>query len=123
MQESEASELGRVTIISPTKLYTLLYSEQSTGATMKLSPGSKDTIVVTLNEPRITKRLVLLSDADAVVIQTLVGKNVRTFYPIWERLCRQQTMPDPDEYKEIACVDGKPMYAKPIVTLVSIEAL
>ena len=99
------------------KYYMLHYSKIRTRVT-KCDSG--EGVKVEICEPTIKKVIVSLNDTDAAVLSRNVGKNVRMFSDIWERLCKQQTLTQWIESKETY---GHYVCTKPILTLLSLSAL
>ena len=77
-------------------------------------------VKVEICEPTIKKVIVMMNDTDAAVLSCNVGKNVRMFSDVWERLCKQQTLTQWIESKETY---GHYVCTKPILTLLSLSAL
>ena len=80
---------AKTDVQSEPKYYMLHYSKIRTRVT-KCDSG--EGVKVEMCEPTIKKVIVSLNDADAAVLRCNVGKNVRMFSDIWERLCKQQTL-------------------------------
>ena len=99
------------------KYYMLHYSKNRTRVT-KCDSG--EGVKVEICEPTIKKVIVSLNDTDAAVLSCNVGKNVRMFSDVWERLCKQQTLTQWIETKETY---GHYVCTKPILTLLSFSAL
>ena len=99
------------------KYYMLHYSKIRTRVT-KCDSG--EGVKVEIREPTIKKVIVSLNDTDAAVLSCNVGKNVRMFSDVWERLCKQQTLTQWIESKETY---GHYVCTKPILTLLSLSAL
>ena len=100
-----------------TKYYMLHYSKIRTRVT-KCDSG--EGVKVEICEPKIKKVIVSFNDTDAAVLSHNVGKNVRMFSDIWERLCKQQTLTQWIETNETY---GHYVCTKPILTMLSLSAL
>ena len=99
------------------KYYMLHYSKIRTRVT---KCDSSEGVKVEICEPKIKKVIVSLNDTDAAVLGRNVGKNVRMFSDVWERLCKQQTLTQWIESKETY---GHYVCTKPILTLLSLSVL
>jgi len=97
--------------------YMLHYSKNRTRVT-KCDSG--EGVKVEICKPTIKKVIVSLNGTDAAVLSCNVGKNVRMFSDVWERLCKQQTLTQWIESKETY---GHYVCTKPILTLLSLSAL
>ena len=105
--------------------YTLVYSKMSMDAGILPPTGMNgDTrVVINVREPIIKTRIVSMSDADAETMRSEIGKPVRPYSAVWNRLRRQQTLTDLAQGREIANDGGVSVTLMPFFTVLSITAL
>ena len=115
--DPDKAETAAPSVHNEPRYYMLHYSKIRTRVT-KCDSG--EGVKVEICEPTIKKVIVSLNDMDAAVLSRNVGKNVRMFSDIWERLCKQQTLTQWIESKETY---GHYVCTKPILTLLSLSAL